>query len=92
MPYDNDCLKELQKMINSVIVAVTLIAGHVHINNVYPYDVDGVSINTALNECKVNLNNKSDNQHCYLLQQRDNKTLVFSDLDTYQQIIVEKDK
>lgn len=79
-------------MINSVIVAITLISGHVHIDNVYPYSVDGVNINTALNECKVNLKNKSDNQHCYLLQQRDNNTLVFSDIMTGQQIIVEKDR
>lgn len=71
-------------MIGTVIVLVELTKAHtVKIEDAFP----DTNLSQSLMQCE---GEKILDQKCYLLQQRDKKTLVFTDLRTNRQLIVEK--
>ena len=72
-------------MINT-IVALSLIAGNVVIDDTYQ-TTESYTLNDALQDCN---HSKKMIDHCMLMQNRDKNTLVFTDLNTFQQLIVNK--
>ena len=73
-------------MIYSIVVAVSLVSGKVEINDTYQ-TTQGYTLNDALKDCN---HNKKMIDHCMLMQNRDKNTLVFTDLNTFQQLVVNK--
>ena len=72
-------------MINT-IVALSLIAGNVTINDTYQ-TTESYTLNDAVKDCNQD---KKMIDHCMLMQSRDKNTLVFTDLNTFQQLVVNK--
>lgn len=75
-------------MITTMIALLSVVGpGKVDIQDVFPYQMENKSINSALYDCNKE---RKTGQYCMLAQQRDKNTLVFTDLQTNMQIVVKK--
>lgn len=73
----------------TTIALVTILNNNLYVNDSFTFK-DNHSLQAALSGCEQESRKLTDS-HCYLESKRDSKTVVFTDLKDFSQLVVKSD-